>query len=220
VKKAKERPGGGAAKPAPVTVPIAAEPAPADRSTLLSDLRTIVQSARQRLATAANATCTVLCWQVGRRLLREDLQAGCAAYGQQILATVSRELTAEFGAGFNYPALTRMARRQKVGGMRFQRTDGELFDPAVANQPRLSTALREMQPQAEQRFHEVDELRPAATHKECLSVRRKGAREGLPYTTDAWVDSDATRINCEVSFTRHVWHFKPKLGALLGGAPA
>ena len=60
----------------------------------------------------------------------------------------------------------------------------------------------------------------AATHKECLSVRRKGAREVLPYTTDAWVDSDATRINCEVSFTRHVWHFKLKLDALLEGAPA
>ncbi len=81
-----------------------------DSETLLSDLRNLIQSARQRLATAANATHTVLCWQVGRRLLSENLQAGRAAYGKQILATVSQELTAEFGAGFNYTALTRMAR--------------------------------------------------------------------------------------------------------------
>ena len=82
----------------------------ADPSALLSDLRGLVQSARQRLATAANATYTLLCWQIGHRLLRDSLQAGRAAYGKQILATVSQELTSEFGTGFNYTALTRMAR--------------------------------------------------------------------------------------------------------------
>ena len=82
----------------------------ADPAVLLSDLRGLVQSARQRLATVANATYTLLCWQIGHRLLRDSLQGGRAAYGKQILATVSQELTAEFGAGFNYTALTRMAR--------------------------------------------------------------------------------------------------------------
>ena len=82
----------------------------ADSSALLSDLRTLVQSARQRLATVANATYTLLCWQIGHCLLRNNLQGGRAAYGKQILATVSQELTTEFGAGFNYTALTRMAR--------------------------------------------------------------------------------------------------------------
>lgn len=82
----------------------------ADPAVLLSDLRGLVQSARQRLATVANATYTLLCWQIGHRLLRDSLQGGRAAYGKQILATVSQELTTEFGAGFNYTALTRMAR--------------------------------------------------------------------------------------------------------------
>jgi len=52
----------------------------------------------------------MLCWQLGRRLLAENLKDGRAAYGKQILATVSQELTAEFGGGFSYTALTRMAR--------------------------------------------------------------------------------------------------------------
>lgn len=81
-----------------------------DEKALLSDLRELVRSARQRIATVANAGYTLLCWQVGCRLLRENLQDGRAAYGKQILATVSQELTAEFGAGFSYTALTRMAR--------------------------------------------------------------------------------------------------------------
>ena len=83
---------------------------PADGSELLGDLRALVHAARERIAGAANAAYTQLCWQVGRRLLAENLQAGRAAYGKQILATVSQELTAEFGAGFSYTALTRMAR--------------------------------------------------------------------------------------------------------------
>ena len=84
--------------------------APVDQATLLTDLRALVHAARQRLAGAANATHTHLCLQVGRRLLRDNLRAGRAAYGQQILATLSQELTAEFGAGCDYSSLTRMAR--------------------------------------------------------------------------------------------------------------
>ena len=99
-----------AAGKAVVTKAAARAKTEADPSALLSDLRSLVQSARQRMATAANATYTLLCWQIGRRLLRDNLQAGRAAYGKQILATVSQELTTEFGAGFNYTALTRMAR--------------------------------------------------------------------------------------------------------------
>ena len=94
------------------TRPVYAAKAPGsiDEAALLSDLRTLVQTARQRIATVANSTYALLCWQVGRRLLTANLQEGRAAYGKQILATVSQELTAEFGAGFSYTALTRMAR--------------------------------------------------------------------------------------------------------------
>ena len=109
MKKAIKLPARRAADPAP-PVSAAKAPGPIDEAALLGDLRTLVQSARQRIATVANSTYTLLCWRVGRRLLTANLQAGRAAYGKQILATVSQELTAEFGAGFSYTALTRMAR--------------------------------------------------------------------------------------------------------------
>jgi len=82
-----------------------AEPKPptvVDEASLLADLRALIQAARQRVATVANATQTLLYWHVGRRLLKENLQGGRAAYGKRILATVSRELTFEFGRWFNY----------------------------------------------------------------------------------------------------------------------
>ena len=53
-------------------------------------------------------------WHVGQRLLRDNLQDGRGAYGKQILATLSRELTHEFGDGFSYSPLTRMIRFPKA----------------------------------------------------------------------------------------------------------
>ena len=47
---------------------------------------------------------------VSRRLLRDKLPGGRAAFGKQNLATVSQELTVEFDAGFNDTRLTRTAR--------------------------------------------------------------------------------------------------------------
>ena len=79
-----------------------------DEAALLGDLRTLVQSARQRIATAAYSTQTLLCWHLGQRLASEHLQGGRAAYGKQILVTVSRELTADYGRGFSHSELTRM----------------------------------------------------------------------------------------------------------------
>jgi predicted nuclease of restriction endonuclease-like (RecB) superfamily len=79
-----------------------------DAVALLGDLRTLVQSARQRIAAVAYSTQTLLCWQVGRRLDAEHLQRGRAAYGKQILVTVSRELTVDYGRGFSYAEIARM----------------------------------------------------------------------------------------------------------------
>jgi DUF1016 N-terminal domain len=92
---------------------------------LLGDLRTLVQAARQRIATVASVAHTLLCWQIGRRVLAENPETGRAAHGEEILGTVSQQLSAEFGAGFSCTALTRMAclansiRRRLYGQMKY-----------------------------------------------------------------------------------------------------
>ena len=78
-----------------------------NETALLEDLRSLILSARQRIAVLANSTTTLLYWHLGQRLLKENLQNQRAAYGKQILATVSRELTAEFGRGFSYATVNR-----------------------------------------------------------------------------------------------------------------
>ncbi len=109
--KSSERPKGGLTKSkAKAVVPGSAVKVPAaiDEAALLGDLRTLVQLARQRIATAAYSTQALLCWHMGRRLASEHLQGGRAAYGKQILVTVSRELTVDYGRGFSHTELTRM----------------------------------------------------------------------------------------------------------------
>ena len=81
-----------------------------NETSLLTDVRELIREARQHVATIANSGQTILYWHVWRRLLRENLQGGRAAYGKRILATLSQELMAEFGEGFSYSALTRMVR--------------------------------------------------------------------------------------------------------------
>ena len=82
-------------------------PAIVDEAALLTDLRELIQSARQRIATVANSTTTLLYWHLGRRLLADSLQDERAPYGKRILATVSRELTLEFGQAFTLRSLYR-----------------------------------------------------------------------------------------------------------------
>jgi predicted nuclease of restriction endonuclease-like (RecB) superfamily len=79
-----------------------------DPTALLADLRGLIQAARQRIASVAYSTQTLLCWHLGRRLLTESLHGRRGAYGKEILVTVSRTLTAEYGRGFSHAELARM----------------------------------------------------------------------------------------------------------------
>ena len=94
-------------KPPPAVRQPKAALARVDEQALITDLRSLIHAARQRIAVVANSTTTLLYWHPGRRLLTENLQDGRAEYGKQILATVSRELTAEFGQAFGLRALYR-----------------------------------------------------------------------------------------------------------------
>lgn len=76
--------------------------------TLVQDLRQLITDARRHAASVVNIALTILYWRVGDRVRREILQNERARYGEQILATLSQELVAEFGRGFDLTNLTRM----------------------------------------------------------------------------------------------------------------
>ncbi len=75
---------------------------------LLSDIRQLIVEARQQAAQFVNATLTLTFWQIGDRIRREILQQQRAAYGRQIVSTLSRQLVPEFGRSFAEKNLRRM----------------------------------------------------------------------------------------------------------------
>ena len=83
-------------------------PATPNPSALVTDLRELILSARQTVARGVNAALVALHWQIGRRIHQDILNAKRAEYGEEIVATVSRQLSVEFGRGFAEKNLRRM----------------------------------------------------------------------------------------------------------------
>ena len=69
-------------------------------TTLIAEVRHLINSARQRAAVAVNTEITLLYWQIGRRIHQDILGEKRADYGAAILATLSKQLTVEYGKGW------------------------------------------------------------------------------------------------------------------------
>jgi predicted nuclease of restriction endonuclease-like (RecB) superfamily len=75
---------------------------------LLEDIRALINQAQQRVARVVNSELVILNWHVGERIRKEILGQERAEYGKQIVVTLSRQLTAEYGRGFTRDAIFRM----------------------------------------------------------------------------------------------------------------
>jgi predicted nuclease of restriction endonuclease-like (RecB) superfamily len=75
---------------------------------LLDDVRSLIAAAQRQTVTAVNIGLTALYWRIGKRIQSEILGSERAAYGEQIVATLSRQLAAEFGRGYTEKNLRRM----------------------------------------------------------------------------------------------------------------
>lgn len=78
------------------------------KTDLLQDLRNMIDQAKRSVALVVNTHLIALNWQIGHRIHSEILKKKRAGYGEEILATVSQELTKEYGQGFTLSSLSRM----------------------------------------------------------------------------------------------------------------
>jgi predicted nuclease of restriction endonuclease-like (RecB) superfamily len=81
---------------------------------LISDLRLLIQHSREVVAQSVNTALVLLYWQVGHRIHADILRQERAAYGEEIVATLSAQLETEFGRGFGRRNLFRMVRFAEV----------------------------------------------------------------------------------------------------------
>ena len=83
-------------------------------SGLAGDIRTLINEARSGLAATVNSALTMLYWRIGRRIRAEVLQGERAGYGEQIVASLARQLEADHGRGFGAKNLRHMLRFGEV----------------------------------------------------------------------------------------------------------
>ena len=72
----------------------------------IGEIKRIVTQARQKAYTAINSAMVEAYWQMGKRIVEQEQQGKDRAdYGSQLLKSLSKELTAEFGKGFSVNSL-------------------------------------------------------------------------------------------------------------------
>jgi len=77
---------------------------------LVGDIRELIEETRSAVAVTVNAGLTLLYWRIGVRIREDILGNERAGYGDEIVSTLSRQLTIEYGRGFSEKSLRHMIR--------------------------------------------------------------------------------------------------------------
>lgn len=75
---------------------------------LFKDISVLIEESKNTVAITVNATLTFLYWNIGKRINVDILNNKRAEYGKEIVATLSRQLTENFGKGFTEKGIRRM----------------------------------------------------------------------------------------------------------------
>ena len=75
---------------------------------LIGDIRALIEETRSAVAVTVNAGMTLLYWRIGKRICDDILRKERAGYGDEIVATLSRQLTTDYGGGFSEKSLRHM----------------------------------------------------------------------------------------------------------------
>ena len=72
-----------------------------NNTNIIVEIKQLIEQARQQVAVAVNSEISLLYWHIGKRIHSDILNHKRAEYGKQIIATLSQQLTLEFGRGWS-----------------------------------------------------------------------------------------------------------------------
>ena len=78
---------------------------------LIYELKEIIAASKKKAVAQVNTIMTLMYWEIGNKINNEIVQNERAAYGKEIVVTVSRELRVEFGRGFEEKNLRSLEKR-------------------------------------------------------------------------------------------------------------
>ena len=67
------------------------------KNELFSDIKSLIDSAKQKVATEVNSTMSALYWEIGNRINQDLLKKERAEYGKQTVSTLAKQLQYEYG---------------------------------------------------------------------------------------------------------------------------
>jgi len=67
---------------------------------IAADIKRLIETSRQNVALTINSEITLLYWNIGKRINDEILENSRAGYGKQVIVSLSRQLTVEYGNGW------------------------------------------------------------------------------------------------------------------------
>ena len=122
-----------------VVLPVKAKPD--EFGLLIKEVRGLVQSARQAVASTVNTLQVLTNFEIGRRIVEHE-QGGAhrAAYGQELLKKLAGDLSAKLGRGFSERNLEQMRRfyltwaiPQTASAKSLPASDGPVWIPQTAS---------------------------------------------------------------------------------------
>lgn len=82
-------------------------------NSLFEQIKNLIEQTKNNVAVTVNSSLTTMYWNIGKLINDEILQNKRAEYGKEIVATLSQQLTKQYGKGYSYSALTRMMKFAK-----------------------------------------------------------------------------------------------------------
>jgi predicted nuclease of restriction endonuclease-like (RecB) superfamily len=136
--------------------PPPAKTKPDGLTTLVTEVRQLIQSARRGVATVVDTFQVMTNFEIGRRIVEHEQKgAKRAAYGAELLKELSARLTEEFGRGFSRSNLEYMRKFFLEWESRVQISQqpiGKLADSEISQQPTGKLAIPKIAQQAIGRF--------------------------------------------------------------------
>ena len=81
-----------------------------DDEALHQSIKGLIERSRSQVVAQVNQTLVLTYWQVGKIIKTEVLQAERSQYGEATLKQLAARLSRDYGTGFSYSSLTRMAK--------------------------------------------------------------------------------------------------------------
>ncbi len=75
---------------------------------LFKEIKSQIEQVLLQVVVTVNQLLTHLYWYIGGLIHHHILEGNRAAYGKEIIATLSQQLTAEYGEGYTKSSLSRM----------------------------------------------------------------------------------------------------------------